>query len=244
MNTQELADRLVLWIRNQVTSCGCRGTVVGMSGGIDSSVLAVLCRRAFPKNVLGLIMPCHSIPEDEEHARSVASQFAIPTKRIVLDSVFDNILRMLGDEQPDPALGRLAEANMKARLRMLTLYYHANKLSYMVAGSGNKAELTVGYFTKYGDGGVDILPLGNLVKQQVRELARFLGIPQPIIDKPPSAGLWRGQTDEGEMGITYEQLDRYLLDGMVPGEIKKKIEHMAAISEHKRQLPPVAAFED
>ena len=122
---------------------------------------------------------------------------------------------------------------------MLTLYYIANQLSYMVAGAGNRSELSVGYFTKYGDGGVDILPLGNLVKEEVRELAGFLGVPQPIIDKPPSAGLWEGQTDEEELGLSYEELDRYLLTGEVSGEVKERIESMITASAHKRLLPPV-----
>jgi len=112
----------------------------------------------------------------------------------------------------------------------------------MVAGAGNRSELSVGYFTKYGDGGVDILPLGNLVKGRVRELAIFLGIPQEIIDKPPSAGLWQGQTDEGELGLSYEELDRYLVTGEASNEVKRKIESMIAASDHKRQPPPVASF--
>ena len=104
---------------------------------------------------------------------------------------------------------------------MLTLYYFANRLKYMVVGSGNRDELSIGYFTKYGDGGVDIQPLGNLLKGQVRELARFLGIPKQIIDKPPSAGLWEGQTDEGELGFSYEELDRYLASGEASAALKE-----------------------
>jgi NAD+ synthase len=137
---------------------------------------------------------------------------------------------------------RRAIANLKARLRMVTLYHFANEMNYMVAGSGNRDELTVGYFTKYGDGGVDILPIGNLLKSQVRELAQYLGIPQPIIDKPPSAGLWPGQTDEGEMGITYEELDCFLMTGKATNKTKQKIEILASCSEHKRHLPPVPPF--
>ena len=123
---------------------------------------------------------------------------------------------------------------------MLTLYYFANKRKYMVVGSSNRSELSVGYFTKYGDGGVDILPLGNLVKGQVRKLAGFLGIPQQIIDKPPSAGLWEGQTDEGELGLSYEELDRYLVTGEASNELREKIESMIVASNHKRLPPPVA----
>lgn len=242
MEVAELASKLVLWIREQVSVAGGKGVVVGMSGGLDSSVLAVLCHRAFPQNVLGVIMPCCSNREDEEHALLVARQFAIPTKVVILDPVFDTLLEALPSDTAEPSVSQLTKANLKARLRMLTLYYFANQLKYMVAGAGNRDELTVGYFTKYGDGGVDILPLGNLVKGQVRELATFLGIPQPIIDKPPSAGLWQGQTDEGELGFSYDELDHYLITGEASIGLRQKIESMMAASAHKRLPPPVASF--
>jgi len=192
--------------------------------------------------MVGVLMPCHSSREDMKHAQALATQFSIPTKTVVLDSIFDALLKALPNNEVDPNVSRLAEANLKARLRMLTLYYFANRLGYMVAGSGNRSELSVGYFTKYGDGGADILPLGNLVKGQVKELAGFLSIPQQIIDKPPSAGLWEGQTDEGELGLSYEELDRYLVTGEATSELKEKIESMIAATKHKRQPPPVASF--
>jgi len=214
--------------------------VVGMSGGIDSSVLAVLCQRAFPQNMLGVLLPCYSNQEDEEHAQIVANKFSIPTKIVVLDTVFDTLVKALPSDRVESTGSRLAKANLKVRLRMLTLYYLANQLKYMVAGSSNRSELSIGYFTKYGDGGVDIMPLGNRVKGQVRELASFLGIPQQIIDKPPSAGLWEGQTDEGELGLSYEELDRYLVTGEASNELRKKIESMITASNHKRLPPPIA----
>jgi len=239
MEMELLAEKLTAWIKEKVLAAGCRGVVVGMSGGIDSSVVAVLCRRAFPEDTLGLIMPCHSINQDKAHAEVVARQFSVPTKTVVLDNIYDALIKILPDFKPDDSLTRLAQANLKARLRMITLYYAANQLKYLVAGSGNRSELTVGYFTKHGDSGVDILPLGNLVKKEVRELARFLKIPQEIIDKPPSAGLWEGQTDEGEMGFSYEALDKYILTGKAPEELKKRIETMKASSAHKRATPPI-----
>jgi len=242
MGTEQLAEKLTSWIRERVLAAGCKGVVVGMSGGLDSSVLAVLCHRAFPQNILGVLMPCYSSPEDEEHARIVASKFSIPTKVIILDVVFDALFKALPHDETKPDTSQLAKSNVKARLRMLTLYYFANQLKYMVAGAGNKSELSVGYSTKYGDSGVDILPLGNLVKGQVRELAGFLGIPQQIIDKPPSAGLWLGQTDEDELGLTYEELDRYLVTGEASNELREKIESMIAASSHKRLPPPLADF--
>ncbi len=188
-------------------------------------------------------MPCYSSQEDEEHALAVASKFSIPTKTVVLGSVFDTLLKVLPDENIDPAATQLAKANLKVRLRMLTLYYFANQLKYMVVGASNRSELAVGYFTKYGDGGIDILPLGNLVKGQVRELASFLGIPQEIISKPPSAGLWPGQTDEGELGLSYEELDHYLVSGEALDEVRERIEFMMAATGHKRIPPPASTFQ-
>ncbi|MBA7638244.1 NH(3)-dependent NAD(+) synthetase [subsurface metagenome] len=242
MNSEPLAEKLVLWIKDKVSAAGCRGVVVGMSGGLDSSVVAVLCQQAFPQNTLGVIMPCHSQPEDKAHAQAVASKFSISTTKVVLDDIFSALLQALPDYKADATANHIAQANLKVRLRMLTMYYVANQRGYMVAGSSNRSEISVGYFTKYGDGGVDIMPLGNLVKTQVRELARFLDIPQPIIDKPPSAGLWQGQTDEGELGFSYDELDGYLLTGEVSGKVREKIESMIAASAHKRLLPPIPSF--
>jgi NAD+ synthase len=128
---------------------------------------------------------------------------------------------------------------------MITLYYFANNLNYLVAGTGNKSEALVGYFTKYGDGGVDILPLGGLLKTEVRELARELDIPEKIIDKTPSAGLWQGQTDEAELGITYQDLDKTLQalesgkTSALPPKLVAKVKNLIAISEHKRRPPPI-----
>ncbi len=242
MSVERIADKLVSWIKEKTLAAGCKGVVIGMSGGLDSSVLAVLCQRAFPQNMLGVIMPCHSSPEDKEHALAVAGKFSIQTEEVVLDPVFDALLKALPDDKAESGVSELAEANVKARLRMVTLYYCANQLGYMVAGAGNRSELSVGYFTKYGDGGVDILPLGELVKKEVRELAGFLCVPQPIIDKPPSAGLWQGQTDEDEMGLSYEELDQYLVSGEASTGVRQKIESMIAASAHKRMLPPLASL--
>ena len=242
MDTAQLAEQLVLWIRERVLGKGCEGAVLGMSGGIDSSVVAVLCQRALPQGTLGLIMPCHSNPQDEEHALAVAKKSSIATETVVLDSVFDALLKVLPDDNTNPTGSRLLQANLKARLRMVTLYYFANQRQYMVAGGSNRSELTTGYFTKHGDGGVDILPIGNLVKKQVRELAAFLGIPREIIDKPPSAGLWPGQTDEDDLGFSYDELDRYVLTGEAPDRIREKIRAMVATAGHKRAPPPSPDF--
>jgi len=237
---QELSSRLVDWLKDKAKEAGAKGAVVGMSGGIDSSVAAVLCKRVFPDNVLGLLIPCHSIAEDMEHARLVAGKFGIPTETVGIEAVYGALVSLLpADGNPGR---KLAEANVKPRLRMATIYFYANRLNYLVVGSSNRCELSIGYFTKYGDGGVDIMPLGNLVKSQVRDLARHLGIPQVIIDKPPSAGLWAGQTDEQEMGLTYDQLDAYFTTGKAPEAIRRRIEERIARNAHKRATPPIPPF--
>jgi NAD+ synthase len=241
-NKERLVRSLADWIKDQVMAAGRRGVVLGMSGGVDSSVVAVLCQRAFPINTIGLIMPCYSADEDREHAEAVARQFDVPTKTVGLNDAYDALLHVFPKIKVDPTVARLAQANIKARLRMVTLYYVANQMAYFVAGSGNRSEITIGYFTKHGDAGADILPLGNLVKKEVKELARYLGIPKEIIDKPPSAGLWPGQTDEDEIGFSYEALDRYILTGNAPNELKSRIEFMKASSRHKMQMPPVPNF--
>src|SRR4029077_3389799 len=201
------------------------GFVFGLSGGIDSALVARLCQLAAPANVAGVLMPCHSDPRDEADARLLADHFAIPTLRIDLAPTFDQFtaalqqaLKALPPEQlgagpTDDIKARVPLANVKPRLRMTTLYFVANTLNYMVVGTGNRSELSIGYFTKYGDGGVDLLPIGGLLKSDVREAARALGIPDPIIEKAPSAGLWLGQTDEAEMGFTYAELENYLTKG-------------------------------
>jgi len=238
ISVQELAQKLISWISDTVTSAGGKGVVLGMSGGIDSSVAAVLCKHAFPEAVLGAIIPCHSMSIDREHAELVASKFFIPVKVVVLDKAFDSLIKSMSDEGYD-ATRKIAESNIKPRLRMVTLYYLANRLNYLVVGSSNKSELSVGYFTKHGDGGCDLMPLGNLTKRQVREVAEYLDIPREIIDKPPTAGLWDGQTDEAELGLTYDELDRYLITGEAEPKVKDKIESKIRQSMHKRCLPPV-----
>jgi len=235
---EELATKLAAWIRGQVAGAKSRGVIFGLSGGIDSAVVAALCRRAFPEDTIGLIMPCHSSQTDIEHAQAVAREFQIPTMTIALEEAFSSLLKVIPG-RGDPDTKMMAEANVKARLRMVTLYYLANRFHFLVAGTGNRSEISVGYFTKYGDGGVDILPLANLLKSQVRELAIHLGVPREIIEKPPSAGLWQGQTDEEEMGINYEDLDRYLGSGKAEERVSRTVDAMRQASAHKRSMPPV-----
>jgi NAD+ synthase len=184
-------------------------------------------------------MPCHSAAEDGEMARLVADAFALETVTVDLGPAFDALLAAL-----PPGVSAMARANIKPRLRMTALYTLAQTRNYLVAGTGNKSELEVGYFTKYGDGGVDLEPLGDLYKWQVRDLARELGVPQPVIDRPPSAGLWAGQTDEEEMGVSYAELDAALAamevgrTADVDPALVDKIQHMQDTSSHKRAMPP------
>jgi len=187
-------------------------------------------------------MPCHSSGEDIDHADLVARTFQIRTVSASLENAFNSLVEQVSHNDFDPGTRKLAEANLKPRLRMAILYYYANRLRYLVVGTGNRSEIAVGYSTKYGDGGVDILPLGNLLKREVRDLACYLGIPPAIIDKPPSAGLWEGQTDESEMGITYEELDSYLSGGPASPEVRDRVEALHRASAHKRALPPVPPF--
>ena len=239
---EELASKLTDWIREQVLAAQQSGVVLGLSGGIDSAVVAVLCKRAFPDTTLAVIMPCHSVETDIEHSKAVAKKYRIYTETVDLEPIFESLVQMLPSFNGRQDNEKLTQSNIKPRLRMITLYYLASQLGYLVVGTGNRSELAAGYFTKYGDGGVDIMPLANLVKQQVRELALYLDIPNEIIQKPPSAGLWEGQTDEGELGMTYNDLDRYLTTGEAEDAVKQRIESLNAASAHKRAVPQVPPF--
>jgi NAD+ synthase len=216
MDYKKLATDISNWIKKQVEEANAKGVVFGVSGGVDSSVVSVLCKNVFPKEHLALILPCFSSKRDLDDAELVVKKFSLNYKIINLGDVFLAFSKILGFNTQDK---ELAVVNIKPRLRMITLYYFANKLNYLVVGTGNKSELTMGYFTKYGDGGVDILPLGDLTKTEVYKLAKVLNIPQRIIKKPPSAGLWPGQTDEEEMGIKYKLLDK-IIDAIEDGVFK------------------------
>ena len=236
----ELVQHLVNWIGAEVTAGGGGGAVFGLSGGIDSAVVAALAKKAFPHHTLGVVMPCHSEPQDAADGALVAHHFGVAVTTVDLGPVYDLLLETLAASSSDLPESRLATANLKPRLRMTTLYAFANQLGYRVLGTGNRSEIAVGYYTKYGDGGADLLPLGSLVKSEVRELARRLGVPERIIDKPPSAGLWADQTDETEMGLTYEELDAHLLTGAASPAVKARVDALHDASEHKRALPKIA----
>jgi len=237
---EALVCHLADWIAAETAATGGAGVVFGLSGGLDSAVVAALAVRALPGRALGLVMPCHGDPQDVDDAAAVADRFALAVSTVDLSPVHDALLEQLSLGASGIRGDRLAAANLKPRLRMTTLYAFANHLDYRVLGTDNRSELAVGYFTKYGDGGADLLPLGSLVKGEVRDLARHLGVPERIVAKPPSAGLWAGQTDEAEMGLSYEQLDAYLLTGAAPPAVKARVDALHAASAHKRALPRIA----
>ncbi|MDI3340484.1 MAG: NAD+ synthase [Sphaerobacter sp.] len=235
-----LAEQIAAWIRTQVEQAGASGVVLGLSGGVDSSTVAGLAVRALGRErVTTAVLPAYSNPEDVAHAHLSAEAFGLQPLVIDLSRPFDVLRETL------PPGNALADANLKPRLRMIALYHLANTRGALVIGTGNKSELMVGYFTKYGDGGVDLLPLGGLYKHQVVAVAREIGVPEPIIAKPPSAGLWPGQTDEGELGLSYDQLDAILAaiergdtTGFPPEQVAR-VEQLIARSTHKRRLPPI-----
>ena len=234
------STRIVLWLRERVKEAGAKGLVFGLSGGIDSACVGVLSKKAFEDDCLGLIMPCESHIEDENMALLVANKFSIPIKKISLDKQFKELLKILPSSD-----NHISIANIKPRLRMLTLYYFASNYNYLVAGTDNKTEAMLGYYTKYGDGGVDILPIGNMFKTQVRELARELDGPPEIIGRKPSAGLWPEQFDEDEIGLSYDEIDTILKaieTGNTEDIDKTKLERIKGIiskSQHKRDTIPV-----
>ena len=251
-----LTDQIASWLRFQMEQVGASRLVLGLSGGIDSAgVCALSTMAAGPSRVIAAIMPIHSRPEDMHDAELVASAFEVVPRVIDLVPAHDALIAAmpsddaagLEDANVDPARQatrrQLALANIKPRLRMTSLYFLANRYNGLVVGTGNKTELAIGYFTKYGDGGVDVLPLGDLDKTAVRGLARTLGVPEPVITKAPSAGLWEGQTDEAEIGVTYAELDRILGGGeleepLEPGTMER-ISALVTASEHKRRAIPV-----
>ncbi len=251
LNFELVKDRIASFIRDAVGKAGANGVVIGLSGGVDSSTVAFLLAYALgPENVLALTLPSSTTPsQDTEDAFTVAELLGIEIELVDIQPVEDAFAEVCPRYNPK---NTLASGNLKPRLRMATLYYYANIMNKLVVGTGNKSEIMIGYFTKHGDSGVDMLPIGDLYKTQVRWLAEELGVPSRIIWKPPTAGLWPGQTDEEEIGVKYETLDLILYglvelgytqeriskEAGVSIETVRKVATMVARSEHKRNLPP------
>ena len=228
---KEVVDNLVEWLRDSVKEANCKGIVYGLSGGVDSAVIAALSKLAFGDESLAIMMPINSSFEDEIDAKLVIDKFNLNAIKVDLSRTYSEFVEVVekGDNQ-------MAYANVKPRLRMITLYYYAQLKGYLVVGTSNKSEFTVGYFTKYGDSGSDLMPLVDFTKKEIFELARYLEIPDKIIQKPPSAGLFEDQTDEDEMGFTYSDLEKYINNEKIDERIEEKINRMVKISEHKRNF--------
>jgi len=207
IDVEKTKDDIVKFVQNKVSEANADGLVVGLSGGIDSTLAAFLaCKAVGKENVFGIVMPSTTTPaEDKLHGTTIAQLLGIKYKEIAIDSILNEFLSVTQLEE-----NKLAIGNLKARIRMSIIYFYANSKNYLVSGTGNKSEILIGYFTKYGDGACDIEPIGDLYKTDVYQLAKYLEIPQEIIDKPPRAGLWNNQTDEDEIGMTYELLDKIL----------------------------------
>ena len=252
LDMQKTVETVSSFIKDKLEESKAEKIVIGLSGGIDSSVVAYLSARAVKNDkIIGLVLPSEtSSSEDIEDAVKVAEELKIEYKILHVDELIKPFPQMC----PECSKSNLANGNLKARVRMMLLYYHSNAMEGIVAGTGNRTELLVGYFTKYGDGGVDILPIGDLYKTEVKEVASYLGIPKNIIDKAPTAGLWTGQTDEKELGIKYEPLDKmlYLMidQGLSTHEVAEKLEiaheevlrinKMIESSKHKLSSPDIA----
>lgn len=248
LDAQETESVLVRFLKDYAADAARPRFVLGISGGLDSAVSGALAVRAVgAKNVYGLILPDAATPPNElADAELVARWLGIEHRRIALDG----FLAAFGAVQPTG--DRLVVGNAKARFRMVLLHAEAASRAALVLGTGNKSEVLVGYFSKFGDGGVDVQPIGDLYKTQVRLLARHLAVPEPIIVKAPTAGLWHGQTDEGELGLSYEVLDRILL-GLelcipvaeiartveVPASEVQRIDSLHRHSQHKRRMPMI-----
>ncbi|MFO7678381.1 MAG: NAD+ synthase [Thermoplasmatota archaeon] len=247
IDLKETVTIITDFIKTYKQNSGCTQIVLGLSGGLDSCVTAILCQQALgPKQVMCLFIPDNATPElDIKHQELIVKKFKLNHLLIPLNSTVEEIQKTMNIKQQ-----KLTLSNIKARLRMILLYAYANEHNCLVCGTSNKSELLVGYFTKYGDGGADIQPLGDLYKTQLFQLAEYLSIPKEIISKPPTAGLWRGQTDEQELQIDYTTLDT-ILSGL---EQRLSIQQIQSLSKasvaditrikttiqnthHKRRLP-------
>jgi len=252
IDADEIAEKAIKFIRSNISAANLKRAVVSASGRIDSSVTLALSVKALGKeNVRALTMPERNVtPEsDVADAMQLARQLDVTCSLIEITPAIDAMESILPvDEKTD----QISKGNLRPRMRMAIAYYYANTLQGMVIGSSNKTELMTGYFTKYGDGASDIMPLGDLYKTQVRQLAKHLDIPPMIIEKAPSARLWPGQTSEGELGVKFEVLDLVLYglekgfeksdvaEGLlVPISMVTMIEERVRSKEHKRRPPPI-----
>ena len=236
VNFAGLSEAIQKWIYRTVFNASAGGVVVGLSGGIDSAVATALASRALgAENVLGLIMPCRSAQEDTDDGIRIADHLKVNYRVCDLSPVLDSFIKA-GELEGTSVMN---SANIKSRLRMAMLY--ANSTDRLVLGTSNYSEIQVGYWTKWGDGAADLLPLGRLYKEEIRKLAESLELPEWIINRVPSAGLWPGQNDEDEMGVSYSDIQAYFEGTGVSEAAAEKIRRLAGLSEHKRN--PISVFE-
>lgn len=232
--TERHLEEILSFIRQTVDQAGSKGAIIGLSGGIDSALVAALLVRALGRDrVHGLILPCESSDEDIRDAVQLAQALGLSYDIFDLTQTYMAFLQDNGMEKEE----NLHFANIKPRLRMTTLYFHGGLRGYLVAGTANRSEMVTGYFTKYGDGGVDFEPIADLLKDEVYLMARLFPIPESILEKPPSAGLLQGQTDEQELGFTYEELDSFIRTGEGRQALREKIFSLYRKSRHKTQPP-------
>lgn len=238
MNPAYETQRICTFLFNQAKQADADGFVLGLSGGLDSTVTLYLADKAAQHHgnltVRPVYMPVDvTSHEERKHAELAAEDIGIGLEIINLAQPFEEMQSRVGFPN-----SKIVQGNLQARLRMTTLYTIANKENLLVVGTGNMSEMATGYFTKYGDGACDVLPLGQLYKTEVRELAHHLGVPQAIIERTPTAGLWEGQTDEDELGVTYEQLDTilHLIESMEDKDrFEARIEEMDNITHEDAQ---------
>jgi len=229
-------EKRIEFIRGALTEARAQGIVFGNSGGKDAALTGILCKLACDDTV-GIIMPCgqtSSLDKDIRDAYAVAEKFGIETRIISLTAVSEEINSALGEATE---LNDAAKNNIKPRLRMTTLYAIAASEARLVAGTGNRSERYMGYFTKWGDGAFDFNPVADLTVTEIFEFLEYFDAPRSIIDKAPSAGLFEGQTDEGEMGVTYKSIDRFLMTGECNEDDLKIINRFHSVSGHKLKLP-------
>ena len=243
MKLEEYLKVIEQFMVDYLKSAHANGYVLGLSGGVDSSMVACLTKVAVGKdNLMGIMIPIHSLPEDLADALELVKACDIRYEVIDASDIFDQYVESF--KKVGVELNRSEASNLKARIRMSILYAYGQNHNYLVIGTDNKDERYTGYFTKYGDGAADIYPVAKLVKGEVVEAAKILGVPTRLAERTPSAGLFPGQTDESEMGIKYADLDAYLLGKEIPEEVVAKIERLHRITEHKRiPVPEPEEFE-
>lgn len=248
IDLEKTKSDIVEFIKSKVSEANSDGIAIGLSGGIDSTLVAYLaCEAVGPDRVFGIVMPSSTTPtEDKIHGIQIAQYLGIDYKEIAIDSILNEFLSVTQLDNDNLAIG-----NLKARIRMSTLYYYANFKNYLVIGTGNKSEILIGYFTKHGDGACDMEPIGDLYKSEVFKLSESLNISEEILNKPPRAGLWENQTDEDEIGMSYALLDEilylYTEKDMKNTEIAQKLDisiddvdmiiTKVIRSEHKSKVP-------